>query len=223
MIILALISCKETKSLHSTVKYNKIDTTYIKDIQHAKLDTLVRTSKPFELNTILCYWENYIINNEEININLKNYNTKKVLINESLFVTDLDVDYNSSAFFNNLNNEFFNDLNFDGFKDFKFYSKGSMAMTSLTNIYLYNNKTQSYDYSEYLSAISIDEIDKKNRRLVTYTFNREYEIKKNHYFNKKGRLKYSELFTHYYSEEDSTEVYEKIINGKVVKTKKINK
>lgn len=231
-IIFLLVSCKKPIKNITPTKTSIIDTVSNTDtkalikntastlkIPEIKYDTIVKVSKPFELNGILCYWENYIVyqkeNVSDININLKNYKNKQILLNTPVDVVD-SIDYKSDEYFHKLNNDYFEDLNFDGFKDFYYYSKGSMAMTSLTNIYLFNNKTKLFEDSEYLNAISVDKIDKVNKRLITTSFDSDSEETKTHYFDKFGKLKYTEVVTEYFNPYDY-KIYEKIINGEVVK------
>jgi hypothetical protein len=94
----------------------------------------------------------------------------------------------------------------------------------LVNIYLFNDRTKSFEFSEDLSDNRIEEIDTVNRKLVTSSSSGDNEIKKNHYFDKNGKLKYLETITKSDSIVNDTiniyrNVYEKSINGKVVKTK----
>jgi hypothetical protein len=221
--IVFFMSCKNsvTKNL-STIKNVVIDTVVTGDPSEIKCDTIIKVSKPFELNGILCYWENHIVcveeNINQIDINLKNNKTKQTLLQVSLDVED-SVDYKSDIYFNKLNNDHFQDLNFDGFKDFYYFSKGSMLMTSLTNIYLFNNDAKSFEYSEYLTAISVDEIDEKARKLITTSFDRDYETTKTHYFDKSGKIKYTEVITIYNTDSFEYKTYEKIVQGKVIESK----
>ena len=71
----------------------------------------------------------------EITMTLKHFKSNKVLLE----VTDNpryveDYDYKSASYFDAINKQHFVNLNFDGFKDFKIYNRGSMPMTSMTNI-----------------------------------------------------------------------------------------
>lgn len=220
-IILLLAGCKNPTKNAQTKKAVIIDTIATGEPREIKYDTIVKISEPFQLNGIFCYWENHIVCGEEhiekTIVNLKNYKTKQIVLETTLDIGD-SVDYKSDEYFNSLNNEYFKDLNFDGFKDFYYYSKGSMAMTSLTNIYLFNSKEKLFEYSEYLSAIRIEEVDKKKRILITSSFDRDFEVNTTHHFDKSGKVKYTEvLTTHYDLFEYKT--YEKIVNGKVVEKK----
>ncbi|WP_281225453.1 XAC2610-related protein [Flavobacterium aquiphilum] len=235
--ILFLVSCKNpiknTSSAKNTVKDSVStkdtrevsinDTASTLEIPEIKYDTIVKVSKPFELNGILCNWENRIIfqviyqekNVSEIYVNLKNYKNKQILLETPLDVED-SVNYKSDGYFENLNNYYFKDFNFDGFKDFYFYSKGSNEMTSLTNIYLFNNQSKTFEYSEYLSASHIEDINKNGRKLITENSGMDYGITNTHYFDKFGKLKYTEVVTEYINPHNY-KIYEKIINGEVVK------
>ena len=107
-------------------------------------------------------------------------------------------------------------VNFDGFKDFLIRSYGSMAMFELTNIYLFDNKTKSFVYSD-LSDNGI-ETDSINRKLTTSSFDRDFEKTKIHYFDKFGKAKYTQVITKYLDStyEVKYRTIEKIVNGKVV-------
>jgi hypothetical protein len=223
--ILLLVSCiNSIKNITSTKTIIK-DTVSTTELPKIKIDTLITTSKPFKINNILFYWKKNIVTYDPAFITLYNYETGTRLIELNLNEEDSNIDESSSAFFNEFNKIHFQDLNFDGFKDFNYYSRAPhMEMNSLTNIALFNNDTKSFDYSEEIEAIYINEIDSINRKLVTSSFDLEYEYKKNHYFDKSGKIKYSEIITKWDSiVNDTTEIhknlYQKLINGKVVKTK----
>lgn len=225
--IVLFMSCKNSLTTNlSTIKNVVIDTVATGEPSEIKFDTIIKVSKPFELNGILCYWENHIVcveeNINQIDINLKNNKTKQTLLQVSLDVED-SVDYKSDIYFNKLNNDYFQDLNFDSFKDFYYFSKGSMLMTSSTNVYLFNNDAKSFEYSEYLTAISIDEIDKENKRLITTRFDMDSDETKTHYFDNLGKLKYTEVVAEYSKYLDTIpfkyKKYKKIVNGEVVETK----
>jgi hypothetical protein len=103
-------------------------------------------------------------------------------------------------------------------------SYGSNETTNLVNIYLFNERTKTFEFSEDLSDNRIEEVDTVNRKLVTSSSGKDNEIKKNHYFDKYGQLKYLETITTSDSIVNDTlniyrNRYEKSINGKVVKTK----
>ena len=99
-------------------------------------------------------------------------------------------------------------------------SYGSMVMFELTNIYLFDNKTKQFEYSD-LSDNGI-ETDSVNRKLITRSFDRNFEKTKTHYLDKFGKVKYTEVLTIEYMDTIPVEyrTYEKIVKGKVVETKK---
>ncbi len=218
LIVFCLASCQNNIKNSHPQKAIFLDTVAVREPHQIKYDSIVKISKPFELNSVWFYWENYIINGSEVKINLKNYKSKKTLISESFYVDELLVDITSDEYFDVINAEFFEDLNFDGYKDFYFYYKGSMAMTSSTGIFLFNNESKTFEISEYLSANSIEEVDSNARKLVTSNYEMDYEIINTHYFDKFGKIKYSEVITNH-SNPTEYKVYEKIVNGKIVERK----
>ena len=221
--IIFFTSCK-TAVIKTTIptppqKVINTDTVSHQGNHEIKWDTLKHQSNPFEMNRILLYWEkNYVMADggiSEIYVRLRNYKTKQLLVEVPLDFED-HID-NSDDFYNKLKERCFTDYNFDGFDDISVYSKGSMAMTSVTAIYLFNPKTKAFDDSEELSATDI-EVDKKNKILIARNFDLHSETTKKHHFNKFGIIKYTEVFT-YYNDSIEYKTYEKIVNGKVVESK----
>jgi hypothetical protein len=219
--IVFFMSCKNsvTKNL-STIKNVVIDTVATGDPIEIKFDTITHLNKPFMLNGISLYWEkNYVMANEslyEIYVRLRNYKTKQLLVEIPLYFED-HID-NSDDFYNKLKEESFEDYNFDGLYDVSVYGRGSMAMTSVTAIYLFNPKTKTFDDSEELSATEIG-VDKKNRILIARNFDLQSETTKKHHFDKFGKIKYTEVFAMQNTESFEYKTYEKIVNGKVVESK----
>lgn len=217
--ILLLTSCKNTTEKISSKKAIITDTITATEFPKIKTDALTKTSKPFKINEIMCNWKQIDSPEGETTLELKDYKTQRILLSYSDYFK-LKNDFNSADYFN----EHFQDLNFDGFKDFLMTSYGSNEMTNLVNIYVFNEKTKSFEFSEDLSDNQIEAIDIINRKLVTSSSSRDNEIKKNHYFNKNGQLAYLETITKSDSIVNDTiniyrNIYEKSINGKVVKTK----
>ncbi|KOP39653.1 hypothetical protein DBB36_22300 [Flavobacterium sp. WLB] len=217
-IILLLMSCRNTAENVSSKKDRK-DEVSVKELSQTKIDTSVKVSPPFILNNIKCNWKQIDSVSGAITIELRDYKTQRILLSYSDYFKSGN-DVNAEDYFN----EHFQDLNFDGFKDFLITSSGSTAMTDLVNIYLFNEKTKSFEFSEELSDNTIDEVDKVNRKLSTTSSTLDDETIKKHYFNKNGTIKYSEIITRSdVSENDSVthykNIYEKVVNGQVVKTK----
>ncbi|UUF16428.1 MULTISPECIES: XAC2610-related protein [Flavobacterium] len=217
-IILLLMSCRNTAE-NVSLKKDRKDEVSVKELYQTKIDTSVKVSTPFNLNNIKCNWKQIDSVSGAITIELRDYKTQRILLSYSDYFKSGN-DVNAEDYFN----EHFEDLNFDGFKDFLITSSGSTAMTDLVNIYLFNKKTKSFEFSEELSDNTIDEVDKVNRKLSTSSFTIDNEIRKKHYFNKNGTIKYSEIITRLdLSQNDSVgyykDKYEKIVNGKVVITK----
>lgn len=224
-LILLLIGCKNTVKDISSKKAIVTDTVSTTEVPKIKIVTLFKLSKPFQLNNLQCYWKNYINSGEETIFTLINSKTEEKLFNETISVRDIDLDSKSNDYFEKLNKEVFKDVNFDGFEDFVYVSVGSMAMTSMTNIFVFNKVIGQFEFSEYLSDTSI-EIDPVGKKLITSSFGRDFEVTKTHYFNKSGKIKFTEVISEYSKSVDSIDfpveykTYEKIVNGKVVATKR---
>lgn len=219
-IILVLTSCKNSIKSDEPKKLVITDTVARREISTHKYG-IIKKSNPFKINGIECFWEqtDTLVEEGAMDIiRLKDYKTKRVLINH--------IDCCCCKYgFEFYSSENFIDINFDGFKDFLIMSYGSMAMFELTNIYLFDNKTKQFEYSD-LSDNGI-ETDSVNKRLITRSSDispngRNFEKTKTHYFDKFGKVKYTEVIT---TEDWDTiptvyRTYEKIVNGKVVETKK---
>jgi hypothetical protein len=221
--ILLFTGCKnavtKTPTVITSQKVIKADTVVVREAHEIKFDTILHLSQPFTLNGISLYWEKHIIMADgslsDIYIILKNYKTKQSLLEAPLDYEDT-VD-NSDANYDKFNKQSFEDYNFDGFKDASFYLRGSMAMTSTNAIYLFNEKTKSFDLSEELSATEVD-VDKKNRIVTASNFNLHSETTKKHHFDKFGKIKYTEVIT-IHTDSVEYKTYEKIVKGKVVESK----
>lgn len=234
-LILFLVSCKNSKSVRFPEENTVIpETVSEEEIIEVKYDTIIKTSDPFKLNNILCYWEhtlivaNYIDYSvlDNIVMKLKDYKTSRLIVEESDYVKyERDFDYKSDNYFEEINKRYFKDVNFDGYKDFITFSYGSMGMTNSTGIYIFDKHTQTFVSKkdadgEDLSDNYIEEIDSVNRILVTSSFDMEAQYTRKHYFDKNGKIKFSEYIT-----EKSIEIsdtiygifdYSKIINGKEI-------
>lgn len=212
------MSCKNTAENVSSKKEIKHEVS-VKELSPTKIDTSVKISAPFSLNNIKCNWKQIDSVSGAITIELRDYKTQRILLSYSDYFKSGN-DANAEDYFN----EHFQDLNFDGFKDFFITIQGSKPTTDLVNMYFFNEKTKSFEFSEDLSDNAIEEIDSVNRILSTTSSTLDSETIKKHYFNKKGTIKYSEIITKSdVSENDSVSRYknnyEKVVNGKVVMTK----
>ena len=172
--ILFLVSCKKSIKSDEPKKLVITDTVATREISAHKYG-IIKKSNPFKINGIECFWEQTDTLVEEGTmdlIRLKDYKTKRVLINHiDCCCCKYGFDFYSS--------ENFLDVNFDGFKDFLIGSYGSMAMFESTNIYLFDNKTKQFVYSD-LSDNGI-ETDSIKRKLITRSFDRNFEKTKTHY------------------------------------------
>jgi hypothetical protein len=185
-----------------------------------KIDTLTLKSEPFLLNNLLCNWKHFLMiyDNYGIDIEAKlyDYKTKKIILeyDESPKFPEYYYDYKSVSYFDSINKKYFDDFNFDGLKDFSIYKYGSMPMTSGTEIYLFNKKTKTFDYSEDLTDNIIEEKDSIKRLLKTSSWNMQSNTTKIHHFDKSGKLIFSEQFD--YPNDTLIVHYQKIINQKIV-------
>lgn len=235
LLILLVLSCKNSNEV-SVSKENTIipDTVSKEEIIEVKYDTIIKTSEPFKLNNILCYWEHTLIvaNYTDYSVlhnivmKLKDYKTGRLIVEESDYVKyEGDFEYKSDNYFEEINKRYFKDVNFDGYKDFITFSYGSMGMTNHTGIYIFDKQTQTFVSKkdadgEDLSDNYIEETDSVNRILVTSSFDMEAQYTRKHHFDKNGKIKFSEYIT-----ERSVEIsdtiygifdYSKIINGKEI-------
>lgn len=227
LIVLAA-SCKNNVQRQLPAQNVSVTDTVATAVAHQlKYDTIVRVSKPFELNHLMCYWTHYIISDDFTNedypfafltMKLKEYKTERTLWEIEEYSTRFPENYpfKSHAYFDTINKRHLDDdFNFDGFKDIGIYYAGSMGMTSATALYLFNNKTKTFDYAEDLSDNAIEKIDPENKTLETSSWNLYYQYERKHHFGKNGKLLYSEQFT---TPTDTAGIvrYQKTIDGKVV-------
>lgn len=235
-IILLLANCKNPKVTENLVvqktekdstnkskqKYNKTEIIY------KKQDTLIKTSEPFIINNIKCYWKlTFIVyeGNEygEGILELKNKN--KTLLNNSRNLSSNDSYYQHN--FSNFHFESFTidskeDLNFDGFKDFKIFDKepsGSAGMFYWA--YIFNPKKKVFELNKELSGYEL-EVNKVEKTLSSYAKNGfGYNVNSIIHFDKIGKIKYTELIEREIIDTTNfvKTTYKKLINNKVVKTK----
>lgn len=217
--IAILTSCKKSTIRASSTKNAIAADTAAKaagDIPAHKYGIIIK-SKQFKINGIECYWEHTDTLTKEGSmdlIKLRDYKTNRVLIYDIECCLKYGFDFYSP--------DNFKDVNFDGFEDFLIRSYGSMAAFETTYIFLFDNKTKRF-VSSNLSGNGI-EIDAINRKLITTSFDSDSEKAESYYFDKLGKVKYTEIVTVTTEYLDTIPVeyrtYEKIINGKVVQTKK---
>lgn len=223
IIILLIASCKNIVQNKLAIQNITVIDTVVPitaEEYEVKTDTLTLVSQPFTLNNLLCFWKHsFLIYDDyglDIEAKLFDYKTKKVLLEyeESPKHPEYYYDYKSKTYFESINKNYFNDFNFDGLKDFSVYSYGSTPMTSGTAIYLFNNKTKTFEISD-LSDTVIEEIDSINKILTTHSWSLEETIDKKYHFDKSGKILFLEQFKY---SNDTTEIihYTKIIGEKIV-------
>jgi hypothetical protein len=218
-IILLLASCRNTTektALKKTILKDRVSEKEPSEIN--KVDS-IKISAPFNINGIKCILKQIDSTSGATTLEFRDYKTQRILISFSdYFRTEsnmCEADYFK---------ENFEDLNFDGFKDFFITKLGSCGMTDINNIYIFKEKTKSFEFSEDLSDNRIEEIDSINRTLSTSSFSLDNETIKKYYFDKNGAIKYSEMkIKTNLNKNDTVEkynnFYEKRVNGKVVETK----
>lgn len=223
-IILIFTSCKNTTKENPTKKDVKNNIVAFNKLSNKELDTIVKTSNTFKINGIECIWKHYIIN-EEVRFILKDFKTNQTLIDTDYILNYISESDTSSTYFKTVNEKCFVDLNFDGFKDFTCESRGSNgAMSNIVIIYIFNNKTKTFNESEEIYGNEILKIDKIKRSLILSHEWRHGQDSTIIYFNKLGKIKYTEVYSGYSSIIDTTtwvyNIYIKTINGKKVKEKR---
>lgn len=228
------LSCKPSKNSFVANTTTISDTIPIEELTEIKYDTIVKISEPFVLNKISCYWKHmlFIANYglSDILMELKEYKTDSLILQYSDFVKyQDDFNYKSDSYFDEINEKCFKDVNFDGYKDFVSYSYGSMPMTSMTNIYIYDSQTKTFASQkdvggEYLSYNNIDKIDTINKILITSSFDMERVYKRKHHFDRNGKIKFSEYIIEedFYPNDTTSKLirtFKKIIKGEITETK----
>lgn len=202
--------CKNTVQKNSTPQKNATtDTVSTAKTTVHKYGENILKSKPFTINGMQCYWQQTDTVTDEGSmdlIKLKDYKTHRILVNHIECCLKYGFDFDAP--------ENFLDVNFDGYKDFLIRSYGSMAAFEVTNIYLFNPKEKQFIPSDL--SDNIITADSIHRRLITSSFDRDYEKTQTHYFDRSGKLKYTEIETAYTTPSEY-KIFEKVVNGRVVK------
>jgi hypothetical protein len=191
--------------------------------------------KPFKINNLKCYWETTLeIIFDVTNKPLKAKNCTRKLVNtktkKTILISKPDMDVNNN---NNNNNDSFNtsigdfkDFNFDGYLDFSIYnSKCSGASQAFFDNYLYNPKTNKFDYSKKLSGSEITINNKLRTISLYYNMGRSYNLEHIIYYDLKGTILFEEKFIEeLLKEKNSAEyyylkTYQKIKQNKIILTK----
>lgn len=207
-----------------TLKYEK---EYYSEFNEP-LEKHIFYSKPIKINDISSYWitelelrfddQKQALKGKNLNRRLVNSSTKKVILN-----TDEDIVIgNYTSGFDSLTEKFF-DFNFDGYLDFSIYNYNkSGASNSFYDNFLYNPKTNQFEYSEELSGAEIT-IDKKLRTAhFFFKSGINNHLSKTIYYDENGKviyeenLKTEEVLDKKSNEWHSKQTYTKIKNGKVI-------
>lgn len=216
------MSCKNSKEI-DVLEENIIT----KAEEIIKAETLTKISESFTVNGVECYWKVSIIMEQGdfeggfITRELINNKTQKTILKDSDFAhidRYKEIDFEKEK-------ENFKDVNFDGFKDFIVFNHSGTPKpyNFFYNIHIFDNSTKSFDFSEELSGTEI-ETDSINRKVISNYLYMGHSAKTIHHLDKNGKIKFTEIFR-----EDSATIndtlytgkeYIKIINGKVVETKR---
>lgn len=227
---LQFVSCKKSATSNIADKNIARDSLTVAETSIVLTDTVVKTSKPFRLNNLSCYWKHtFILYGEsgfDLSMQLLEDKSERILFEFEHSPNPLDYNYKEEDYFKKINKKHFIDINFDGYKDFVIYLYGSMPMTSQTDMFIYNKKTKIFETNpkENLSGRVIEERDSINRILVTSSFDTERQYKTRYHFDREGRISYTEkIYDRTLETNDSLDllerIYEKYVNGKLVKTR----
>lgn len=97
-------------------------------------------------------------------------------------------------------------------------------MSNSVLLYIFNNKTKTFNESEEIYGNEILKIDNIRRLLILRNEWRGGQDSTIIYFNKSGKIKSTEVFSGYESKSDTAmwyyDIYVKTINGKKVKEKR---
>lgn len=207
LLIMLFLSCRNSKEVNISVE----------NIITEKNDTLPKTGKKFTINGVNMFFRlnDTIIDGvpDIFSVELKEYRTNRILLKfeDILHHTSFDVNITDN----------FEDVNFDGYKDYHFTS--GQGMNSLTHFYLFNKETKVFEYADELTVSHIEYIDSINKELIMrnhYRFGTDSIIRS---FDKLGKVKFTEIYSDYEVEQDTTwatfKKYQKIVNQEVIEEK----
>lgn len=238
LIILSLISCQQTRSKKNAVATEKQalsepKTNHFQETKTVatKLDTLIKTSEPFVLNDIKCYWKLTFLVYQDATfgdgilelINLKN--NKIIVSNSDIF--SFDDSYYTHSFnsidFESLNLDYVKDVNFDGFQDVLFFDKSASGSAGMFyRAYVFNPEKKQFDYSETLSGYELT-LDKTAKTTSFYAKNgMGWNISNVIHFDNGGKIHFTEETIREIISVDTTRFlithYSKIKNKQVLET-----
>lgn len=227
---LQFVSCKKSVKSNLTDETIASDTSVVTENPIVVTDTVVKISKSFRLNNLLCYWKHtFILYGEsdfDLSMELLEDKSERTIFEFEYSPNPLDYNYKGEDYFRKINKKHFIDVNFDGYKDFVIYLYGSTPMTSQTDMFVYNKRTKIFETNpkENLSGRVIEERDSINKILVTSSFDTERQYQTRYHFDIEGRINYTEKISERTLETNDSldlleRVYEKYVNGKMVKTR----
>ncbi len=185
-------------------------------------------SQPFKINNLNCCWvtefeidydgKKQSLKGKRIHRKVINTNTKKTML-----ISEDDVIVSDKMNYFEPNPDLFFDFNFDGYLDCSMYNHfKSGASNSFYDNFLFNPKTQQFEYSEELSGAEIT-IDEKQRTVnFFYKSGLNNHLEKTFFYDKKAKLLYTEsIKTEDYYDKKSKKwhikkTYVTTKNGKIV-------
>ncbi len=130
-------------------------------------DTLITQSKTFSINDMECYWNfESIIDQQQsgfgnFTMSLVDQKSNMIILTDSDYTNQNEVDTIDSRL------DRFKDINFDGYKDFSTQSREKSGTgNDFYNVYLYDKKLKSFNYSEEFSNTNL-EIDSINKTITS--------------------------------------------------------
>jgi hypothetical protein len=158
---------KSTDDLNRVIKQNEVAIT----------DTLTKTSTPFFINEIQCYWKLTVYLDHKTqggsgSLNLISLENDDVLLTDGLDeYYELHAPYYTHSFngisFEQLNEDSITDLDFDGNQDLMLFSRtGSGSGGDFYKVYLFNEMKPSFELSEEFSGGNIN-VNKASKSLAS--------------------------------------------------------
>ena len=184
-------------------------------------------SKSFDFQGQECVWEYIIPNYNSLDgllytQNLINNKTKKVILNgqieeshNEMYSDDINVLFQTNGL-----NAILDDINFDGENDILIFNRNKSGTAGeFTDVYIFDKKTGSYEFSTFFSGYDCNIL--KDKKIITYFAKgggRNYFYKEVH-FNNNSNIKFTNHFRSI-SISNSNELiyeYEKIVDEKTIR------
>ena len=219
LLIVILTGCNRPVYKNHTQSNIVTDTVATAPLPEIVPDTVVKISKPFNLNNTRCYWRHEITTDDELIIKLLEHKTNEILLEHFSFIY-VKPDYEALYYFDEINKDCFANVNFDGFTDILIKFQGDGPINDAVDIFLFNKENKIYNHSADLSDNRIGKIDAKNKKFITTNTSRHGSDSTIHYFNNTGKVIARETFSSYNTTEDTIwlehKTYQKTVNGEVI-------